>query len=217
MEETLKFKTNSIICVCGPTGVGKTFLIRNILRDRMKLFEEPQPNFIMYCYSIWQDIYSEMKEQFGEHIIFHQGLPEEDMLKRMSILKPGLLLLLDDVLENIIDQKDILSLFLEKVHHLNLQLLYVIHNLYCSGKNRRTLSLQTQYFIFFPTRTDQLSFEIFSARLGRKNSRSFMDIYDDVKANNYKYFVVDSHPRSMSKIFVWTQIFSGENLIGYEL
>ena len=212
----LVFKRNSIICMCGPTGVGKTFLLRKIIEERRQLFED-KPDFVLYCYSIWQPIYSEMKEEFGEEIMFQHGIPDTELLKRMSVLKPGLLLLLDDCLEKIIDKPVILTLFVEQVHHFSINLCYVLHNIYCSGKNRRTLTLQTQYFIFFPTRSDQLSFEIFASRLGKKNSKSFMEIYDDIKKHKFKYFIVDSHPRSESNIFVWTGIFNGQKMIAYEL
>lgn len=216
MESRLVFKSNSIISICGPTGVGKTYLLKEIIDDRENLFED-KPNFVLYCYSIWQPIYSKLKEENNQNIMFVQGIPDNDLIKRTSMLKPGFLLVLDDVLESIIDKPDILTLFIEKCHHLSINLLYILHNFYCQSRNRRTLSLQTQYYIFFPTRSDQLTFEIFASRLGRKNSKSFMDIYDDIKANKYKYFVIDSHPRSQSKYFVWTQIFNGQKTVAYEL
>lgn len=215
--EDFKFIPNSIIAVCGPSQIGKTRFIHQVIDELDYVFKEPQPKHVLYCYSIWQDAYTKMKEDHGDKIMFHLGLPESEKIKKVANMYPGTLLVMDDCLEPIIDRPEILSLFVEKVHHYKLNLAYILHHIFAAGKNRRTLTLQTQYFVLFPNRVDQLSFEIFSRHLGRKESSEFMEIYSDIKKSEYNYFVVDCHARSKSDFFVWCQIFKNQHLVGYKL
>lgn len=213
-----QFMPNSIVAVCGPSQIGKTRFVQRVIDEMDGLYKQPAPAFVVYCYSIWQQAYVEIKEKHGGKVIFHQGLPENDYIKQISSAHPHCLMVLDDTLEPIIDRPEILSLFLEKVHHYKMNLFYILHHLFAVGKNRRTLSLQTQYFVLFPNRVDQLSFEIFARHLGRKEAKEFMDIYNDIKEAKYRYFIVDCHARSESPdFFVWCQVFKDEKTIAYKL
>ena len=57
--EQLKLKHPFTLICAGPTGSGKTILIAKIL-ENYKLMFKPVPEKIIYCYSIWQDMFKNM-------------------------------------------------------------------------------------------------------------------------------------------------------------
>ena len=93
----------------------------------------------------------------------------------------------------------------------------MLHNLYEKIPAIRTIKLNTQYFIFFPNRTDLLSYETFARRLGRKKGSNFMEVFHDIldSPQKFQYMLVDMNPRSSSKFMIRTNFLENEVPVGY--
>ena len=63
------FQAGSPIMISGPTGCGKTYFTHKLLCNNM--FIQPVSS-ILYCYSVYQDNFDEMKIS---NIEFYEGLP----------------------------------------------------------------------------------------------------------------------------------------------
>ena len=64
------------VIISGPSGSGKSELVKNLLKER-KLFYPP-PKKMVYCYDRWQALFDGMKKQ--SNVIFYKGLPPEGAL-----------------------------------------------------------------------------------------------------------------------------------------
>lgn len=217
--DEFRFNLNSSVCICGPSQIGKTSFISRCISERDYIFKGgDKPEHVIYCYSIYQKKYDSLKNDNEDYITFHHGFPDMDTIQSIKSRFNNIWLILDDVLELNLDSKTTLQLLLDRVHHENITLFYVLHDLFFKSSNRRSLSLNTQFFVFFPFRGDNLSFQIFSSRIRRDKSKEFMDIYNDVlHSGKHSYFIVDMHPGNIPTYFIYTLIFKGESPIGYKV
>ena len=144
--ENFKFQPYSAVAYVAGSQCGKTYFINTILCNMERYFKPPIPEFVLYCYSKYQDSFDMVKECLGNKVMFHQDLPPESMIKDIAKKYKNPVVVFEDIFEKYIDTKMILTLFLEGVHHDRFSIFYTLHNLYHSSKNRRSLQLSTQYF-----------------------------------------------------------------------
>ena len=78
--------------IAGPTGSGKTQFVVELLKNR-KEFISPTPQRIIYCYSIWQEKFDNLKKLIPR-IEFNEGLC--DVMELNS--KINNLIVLDDLM-----------------------------------------------------------------------------------------------------------------------
>ena len=112
MREAFRFKTPSSILIVGPFGCGKTCFTDSLLLDHLEeLFANP-PLAIYYCYGAWQDGSRDKKEA---DVQFHEEIPTTFHLQKL--FPKGGLLVLDDLMEEGGDDKELLDLFTKRSHH----------------------------------------------------------------------------------------------------
>ena len=119
--EAFRFKTPSSILVVGPSGCGKSCFTESLLLDHSdELFREP-PETIHYCYGAWQDGFVDMKRH-GIH--FHEGVPTTSQLQKW--FPNGGLLVLDDLMAEGTQDKELLDLFTKHSHHQNITVMFCV-------------------------------------------------------------------------------------------
>jgi hypothetical protein len=69
-----QFVCPTAICITGTTNSGKTYFLRQLLKEKERMFRPP-PSKVMYCYGVWQDLFHEMETKLG--VDFHEGLPDK--------------------------------------------------------------------------------------------------------------------------------------------
>ncbi|CAG2236764.1 unnamed protein product [Mytilus edulis] len=102
----LPFQSPCCIQIVGPTQSGKTMLTYKILAQSEYLFTKT-PKKTIYCYSAYQDLFSEMERKI-ENITFHEGLPTSEEIDKWSENKEHMILCLDDLLCQAANSKMIL-------------------------------------------------------------------------------------------------------------
>ena len=118
--KAFRFKTPSSILIVGPSGCGKTCFTGSLLLDHLEeLFVSP-PLTIHYCYGVWQHGFQDMKDA---GIQFHEGVPTTFHLQKW-FSKAGLLVL-DDLMVEGGEDKELLDLFTKHSHHQNITVLYL--------------------------------------------------------------------------------------------
>lgn len=75
------------IWIAGPTQSGKTEFVKKMIRHRKTLFR-PSIQEVVIIYSMWQDTYDEMKNEFPD-IIWVRGLPNNPFKYFKKEGKPG--------------------------------------------------------------------------------------------------------------------------------
>ena len=214
--DNFKFEPYSAVGFIGGSQTGKTTAINAIICNMERYFKDVIPEFVLYCYSKYQDSFDDVKECLQDKVMFYQDLPPESMIKEIGKRYRNPVIIFEDIFEKHIDKKMMLNLFLEGVHHDKYTIFFVLHNLFHSSKNRRSLQLSTQYFVIFPTKADGLSYEIFARRMGTERSKEFKEVLTDImKEKRYCMAVIDLHPGSKSRFMVWTKMMPNQDPIGY--
>lgn len=154
-SEGFKFKSPSSIFIVGPSGCGKTCSTKSLLLQHLdELFASPRA-VIHYCYGAWQDGFREM-HQHG--IKSHDNLPDEKQLKQW-FPKDGGLLVMDDLMTEGGDDKEVLDLFTKHSHHRNITVIYICQDMSPPGKYAKSISRNAHYVVAFKNPRDQLGFK----------------------------------------------------------
>ena len=127
--QAFRFKTPSSILIMGPSDCGKTCFTESLLLDHLEeLFVNPAPT-IHYSYGAWQDGFQTMK---GAGAQFHKGVPATFHLQKW--FPKGGLLVLDDLMAEGGEGKELLDLFTKHSHHQNITVLYLCQYMFPPGK-----------------------------------------------------------------------------------
>jgi hypothetical protein len=213
-ESAIKIQTPACIYMSGSSQSGKSFLVRRLLRERNGLFSETQKK-VIYCYNILETELVKMAAEDSE-IILHEGLPDRALIDEWAVDGPWVLCL-DDLMASACESKDITYLFTVGSHHKKATVIINSHNLFTQGKQSRTISLNSHYFIIFRNRRDVNQIHSFARQLYPRNPKILVSAYDHVMSSNsdYGYVLCDLHPASTAdeKYRLRTNIFPGEDLI----
>jgi len=172
MGEAFRFKTPSSILIVGPSGCGKTCFTESLLLDHLdELFVNPPPT-IHYGYGAWQDGFRSMQEA---GVQFHEGIPAIDNLK--SWLPQGGLLVLDDLMAEGGEDKELLDLFTKHSHHQNITVIYLCQDMFPPGKYAKSISRNAHYIIAFKNPRDQLGMKYLLLQAFPTCWQDMMDVY----------------------------------------
>ena len=112
--------------IVGTLGCGKTALTESLLSEG-KVFQGPWRPFY-YCYGeVWQPRFDTMKKR-GVH--FHAELQDVADLQRLFGPTQGGVLVLDDELEEVRNNKTLLDLFTKESHHRGITVLHLCQHLF---------------------------------------------------------------------------------------
>jgi hypothetical protein len=198
-------------CV-GATSSGKTTFIKNLLTniDQIVLHE---PKQILYCYGTWQDIYQEMEVDI-QNIRFHQGLPDKTTIEQFSTNSPSLIVL-DDLMEEVTNSKDMQKMFTQYSHHMNISVIFISQNLYFGGKYGKTINLNCHYIILFKN-PNLTQVRILGQQIFPGSNKILMDAYRDAIAERYGYLCIDLHPNADADLMMRSHILPSEDMVIYK-
>lgn len=126
----VKFKTSSRILVAGPSCCGKTTFLKNLLakQNNLKRFFDHPVKKILWCFNHEQSAYAEIARA-NPLVVFHKGLP--DITKEYPVPFPSdqtTIVVLDDLMQETTNSKDVLNIFTQESHHLNFTCFLVVQN-----------------------------------------------------------------------------------------
>ena len=133
-REAFTFKTPTSLIIAGPSGCGKTVFTAGLLLENPDLFKTP-PNCVHYCYGSWQHGFELLKKH---GIKFHEGVPDSNLLPKW--FPEGGILVLDDLMDEGGNDKNVLDLFTKHSHHQNITVIYLCQDLFPAGKFAKTIS-----------------------------------------------------------------------------
>lgn len=211
--DMLKLKHPFTCYVAGPTGSGKTMLIRDILRHNHVTLT---PNFeilnVLWLHGQWQDIY---KEPIGSNVIttYIEGLPTEDAIME---IKPNVIVF-DDLLTELANSGELANFFTKKSHHLNISVFFLTQNLFPRSPIMRTVSLNSHYIILLKNPRDQLQIMSLARQIYPSSAKFLLDAYKDATSRPFGYLLVDLKPDTDDRYRLRTNILrkAGRDLIIY--
>ena len=154
-ESLLKFESPTSIFLVSPSSSGKIVLTKNILKHSDGMFRIP-PSKMFYCYSIWQNLYSDMQNEIS-NIHFHKGLPSMETLTEWGSLTGHKMLVLDDLMTEAADSSEIVHLMCVGSHYHQITVIHILQNVFHQGKSMRSASVNAHYFILMNNKRDKKS------------------------------------------------------------
>ena len=130
--ETFKFEHPLTMIVAGPTMSGKSTWIKNLLLQNAQLIY-PSPHRILWIFKRWQPLYDELKHWIP-NIQFIEGITEDIKSDALIDSRDRMLLIIDDMIKDATQEKEICELYTESTHHRNLSVIYIMQNLFNRGK-----------------------------------------------------------------------------------
>ena len=189
----------------GPTNVGKSTFVYNLLKQANGAFSKPI-KAIYYCYSVDQPLFAEMKKAI-RHINFFEGLPTKTELETLYMNEPGeKILVIDDMMTESAKSKDVVDIYCKYAHHFKFFCFLICQNAFCPSREFRTISLNTHYFFLFKNNRDELQIQTLGRQILPGKLKYFMDAYKKATLQKYGYLLVDLSPHSEPKYKLRTNI-----------
>jgi hypothetical protein len=201
------FEGPSTLSVSGTTGSGKTSWIFKLLKNRDDMFTN-SPHKILYCFGVWQKLYDEMEKDIS-NIIFHKGVPNYTYLEEFIDGNHNIIIL-DDLMADCVKNQDVANLFSIGAHHQRLSIVYINQNMFCQGKNARTIALNCHYIVLFQNLRDRSQVQRLGQQLFPGQSQLLLEAYKDATQSRYGYLVVDLSPHAHHNFRLRTEIFPEE-------
>ena len=195
------FKHPFTAIVAGPTKAGKTVWVKNLIMNIHEMVS-PVPTDIYFCYTEWQPQYQDLIKH-DVHLI--QGLPDIGALKENNQTK---FLVLDDLMQEMKNDKKLVQLFTRGSHHWNMSVLHIVQNLFFDGL--RTSRVNAQYIILMKNPSDQLQASTLAKQLYPGKSKYFMEAYQDACSESHGYLFIDLSQDTPEQMRLQSHVFPGE-------
>jgi len=193
--------------VAGPTTCGKTKLVENIIFNRQNLIDKPIEKIVI-CYKAMQESYDNLK-LLNIEVEFHEGLLDSSHFDP----KINNLLILDDLMDECKDSKEILKIFTVDSHHKNISVFLISQNIYTKGKCAREINLNCSNMIIFKNPRDSVQISVLGRQMFPTKSKAFLEAFKDATANQHGYLFLDFTQKTPDNLRIQTNILDKERII----
>ena len=164
-DEFFLFKHPFRCYIAGPTYSGKTKLIEKILLYREEIIDTRFDRIVL-CYKAMQPTY-EIFSYMDIDIELHEGLI------KTSEFDPKMknLVIIDDLMEECKDSKEILNLFTVDSHHKGISVFLVSQSIYTKGKCSWEINLNSSNMIIFGTQETCNKFQFWQDKCFQINQK----------------------------------------------
>src|SRR4051812_11043347 len=98
------FKTPFTCQINGPTGSGKTFMLREFIKDFKQTTDLEKVN-CLWCYGVDQDLYHKEVKANNLQLVYHEGLPSISQIEAYNLI------VLDDLMNEVADNVEMGKIF----------------------------------------------------------------------------------------------------------
>ena len=107
------------------------------------------------------------------------------------------------------------DLFTKGTNHRNLNVIYLVQNVYNQGKSQRTISLNSHYSVVCSNGRDASQFRTMAYQICPNYGKWLVVIFTDSTSKPYGYLVLDHHPSTPEDQTVVTNILFEDQLTYY--
>jgi hypothetical protein len=168
--------------VAGPTGSGKTELVKNILLNVCQMIV-PTPDHIVWYYDEWQPSLAAALQHIG--IEWRKGAPSIGDFPEAG--EKTTLAIVDDQMKEA--DKSVSDIFTKGSHHRNVSILFLVQNFF--DKKQRTVSLNAHYIIFFKNPRSKSQFSYLAREMYPNEWKFLVDAYIDATSKPHGYLLLD--------------------------
>ena len=152
-----------------------------------------------------------MKQELP-NITFIEGFPP-DFLDRINPQQRSLLVP-DDMTTSLVSDVSMTELF-SKTRHLNLSIIFLLHNLFAQGKSMRTVHLNTNYYVIFNSPRDRSQIMTLARQMHPGVGKFMIAAYNDATKRPFGYLLIDVRSNTPEEYRLRANIFPGETQYAY--
>ena len=108
------------------------------------------------------------------------------------------------------DNKEILNLFTQYSHHMNVTICYLCQAMFPQGKYTETISRNAQYIIVFKNVRDKIGLRNLLLQINPTDWCQVIDVYNACMDRSYGYLCFDVHPASRDSMRLVTHLLKHE-------
>ena len=178
MTCTLPFEPCSDICISGQICSGKTRWVYKIMKNLRYIISSDPPILVLYCFSIHQDLFDDM-ERTIPNFISKRGQPSSEEIHDFTRDKRHKLIIVDDLMHEVMRNKDMKLLFKQRTHHKCVSVILIIQNPNPGGKHAGTITLNTWYMLLLKILCNVSQVSILRRLLHPGKSKGFLQAFED--------------------------------------
>lgn len=206
-----KFEHPFTAVVAGPTGSGKTVLVRKILANHSLVISKlpiDRPPRITWCYGIATTL---NKQPIPNCIVsYSEGMNEKDIFDT----KPDVLVI-DDLMAEKSSDTSLANLFTRGSHDMNMTVIFIVQNFFSKGNQMRTISLNAKYIILLKNPRDKSQVYSLGRQLFPNQINYFREAYEDATKRKHGYLLIDLSQNCDDNHRLRTDIFNIHPKLGY--
>lgn len=203
--EPFKLTHPSTVLIAGPTGSGKTYFLRELLKHRNEMFREPRPKRVIWFYGEYQTLFEDMED----YVEFREG-------SNFESVEEDSLVILDDLMNELSGEKKLANLFTKYSHHRKLTVIFIVQNVFHQGREMRNVSLNAQYMFLFKNRRDVSQVTHLGRQLFPNKIKFFNEVFEDSTKKPYSYLMVDLRPETEEEMRLRTNVLPGQTQYIYK-
>jgi hypothetical protein len=193
--------------VCaGPTGSGKSELMKKIVQNA-RLLIDPPPHRIVWYYAEFQPKLNSELGRFG--VEFREGCPD---ISEFSGAERSLIII-DDLMSEC--GKEITNLFVKGSHHRNLSVWFLMQNFFHQGKEIRTITLNAQYILLFKNPRDRQQVKVLARQMFDRDAPALEEAFTVATADPHGYLLIDLKQDTPDYLRLRSKIVPGEPMEVY--
>ena len=174
------------VLLCGPSGVGKTSLVTQMVENPYECMTQSPKNIHIF-FNHMQECYTRIKERSKCPVYFHSDPPSEDF-----VCEKGSLVIFDDLQGDKKSTEFIRDFFIRKSHHMNTSVSYICQSLYDThDPSQRVISDNSTYKIIFNNPGDRAQITTLSSRIYPGQKSVLVNALDTAVADGSRYLVID--------------------------
>ena len=170
------------MCVAGPSQSGKTSFVLKLLDHRNEIFS-CSTNRVLWCYGIYQAKLNAMLQNKG--FILHSNIID------VKDIQPYDIVVLDDLIYESKNSGEVTAMFTRAAHHKPCFIIFIMQNLFPPGKEARTRSLNTHYYVILKNPRDKSQIEFLARQVLPRQPKTLVDIFEAATEKPHSYLFLD--------------------------
>ncbi len=195
--------------ISGSSGSGKTTLLIEILLGGLKTINVKFDR-IVYCYGEYLTETFEILKNSDLNVEFIEGLPTEDKIRAFTADQNNCLIL-DDLMVECSESKEICNYFSRTAHHKNISIFFLTQNFYQKGKYATTITRNSSYIILFASPRDFGQIKYFASQ--SFNPKALLHAYNLATRMPRGYLLIDCTQNTPDKFRLRSNIIPPEETV----
>lgn len=201
----MNLQSNACFQIVGPSGSGKTHFVCKLLQNE-HMFSSKFKNIYWHHAGLGEEGLTAMEICKIKKIKYIKGFDS----KWNSRLKPGDVIVVDDLYQESNKESEFNNLFTKISRHGQVTVIFLTQNLFHQGGQHRTRNLNVQYLVLFKNPRDQTVIDYVARQAFPANRNFLIESYQDATKSAHGYLFLDFTQNCPDDLRIKTDIFSNE-------